>query len=149
MLFKFLESSLFEITSPPIKEEESKEYNAYRVGLNNKTVLFRCAKITPTKLGQFVTVWKRPHKEIAPIDEMDDIDFVVVCLVDGEKKGVFVFPKKALLAHNVFSKNGAGGKRAFRVYPSWVTVDAKDAIKTQKWQLQYFSPTWSDIFLPD
>jgi len=41
------------------KEEESDEYSAFRFSLNNKKICYREAKITPTKTGQFVTLWKR------------------------------------------------------------------------------------------
>ncbi len=30
------------------------------------------------------------------------------------------------------------GKRAIRVYPKWDVAEIKQAIKTQKWQLDYF-----------
>ena len=40
-------------------EKESSEYCAHRFEINNKKILFRQAKITPTKIGQFVTLWKR------------------------------------------------------------------------------------------
>ena len=36
--------------------------------------------------------------------------------------------------------NGKGGKRAIRVYPPWVKPVAKEAVRTQHWQLQYFRP---------
>ena len=39
-----------------IKEEESSEYGAYFFDLNSLSVRFRVAKITPTKVGQFVTL---------------------------------------------------------------------------------------------
>ena len=34
--------------------------------------------------------------------------------------------------------NGKGGKRAIRVYPPWVKPVAKEAVRTQQWQLRYF-----------
>ena len=36
--------------------------------------------------------------------------------------------------------NGKGGKRAIRVYPPWVKPVAKEAVRTQQWQLRYFLP---------
>ena len=38
------------------QENESHDYDACTFLLNNKYVLFRSAKITPTKNGQFVTL---------------------------------------------------------------------------------------------
>jgi hypothetical protein len=37
-------------------EAESAEYGAYTFELNDLSVRFRVAKITPTKIGQFVTL---------------------------------------------------------------------------------------------
>jgi hypothetical protein len=48
----------FELSNIEI-EKESSEYCAYRFEINTKKILFRQAKITPTKTGQFVTLWKR------------------------------------------------------------------------------------------
>ena len=45
------------------KELESKEYQACRFNLNNKHIICRTAKITPKKVGQFVTFWKRKKKQ--------------------------------------------------------------------------------------
>lgn len=42
--------------SKPIPERESAEYGAYIFQLNSANVRFRVAKITPTKIGQFVTL---------------------------------------------------------------------------------------------
>lgn len=43
-------------------ETESLEYAACSFKLNSMSVKFRVAKITPTKIGQFVTLWKRVSK---------------------------------------------------------------------------------------
>lgn len=42
------------------REVASSEYGACRLGLDDYTIVFRVAKTTPTKIGQFVTIWKRP-----------------------------------------------------------------------------------------
>ena len=55
----------FELSNIEI-EKESAEYAAHRFEINNLKILFRQAKITPTKVGQFVTLWKRT-KEKDPI----------------------------------------------------------------------------------
>ncbi len=130
------------LTSDPISEPESTDYGACYFGLNHKKVLFRIAKTTPTKIGQFVTLWKRPSPkgEIAPFDLSDDISFAIIHVSDGMHHGQFIFDQKILLSKGVMSKNHQGGKRAIRVYPAWTRPTAKDAIKTQAWQLQYFLP---------
>mgnify|MGYP005636548633 CR=1 FL=1 len=120
-------------------EKESTEYGAGSFTLNDKKVLFRIAKITPTKIGQFVTVWKRNQQGITePFADQDSIDFLIVCTKKEDKFGLFVFPKSILLQKSVFSKNEKGGKRGFRLYPSWDITTNKQAQKTQQWQLDYF-----------
>ena len=64
------------ITTAPVAEPESAEYGAYRFGLNDKNIVFRVAKTTPTKIGQFVTLWKRQNAGdvIMPFDTTDSIE---------------------------------------------------------------------------
>jgi hypothetical protein len=120
-------------------EQESTEYGASSFTLNNKKILFRVAKITPTKVGQFVTVWKRNQEKITePFSDQNNIDFLMVCTKKDDQLGLFVFPKSILLQKGIFSKNGTGGKRGFRLYPSWDVTTNKQAQKTQQWQLSYF-----------
>ncbi len=107
--------------------------------MNNKRIQFRVAKITPTKIGQFVVFWKRDAAGVTvPYDMADPIDFFVVSVSHGDHVGQFVFPKLALLEQGYVSHNGVGGKRAMRVYPAWDKTDNKQATKTQAWQLKYF-----------
>lgn len=129
-----------EATRAPQREQESGEYGACRLGLDGRAVVFRVAKTTPTKIGQFVTIWKRPTSsdEIAPLDSGDGVDVVIVSVADATHSGQFVFDRNALLKHGVMSRDGQGGKRAIRVYPPWSKPVAKDAIRTQQWQLRYF-----------
>lgn len=128
------------LTEMVVREAESAEYGAARFALNGHKVVFRTAKTTPTKLGQFVTIWKRPTPDgdIAPLDSRDGIAFVLVGVSDAMHKGLFVFDQAVLVAKGVFSSAGEGGKRAMRVYPPWVQLTAKAAIVTQRWQCRYF-----------
>jgi len=128
------------LTQEARREPESAEYEACRLGLDDQVVVFRVAKTTPTKIGQFVTLWKRPTptSEIAPFDTGDGVAFVVVSVADDTHRGQFVFDQKILAAKGVMSVDGVGGKRAIRVYPPWARPVAKQAIKTQQWQLKYF-----------
>ena len=120
-------------------EKESAEYGASSFTLNDKKILFRVAKITPTKVGQFVTVWKRNSKGITePFSDQSNIDFLMVCTKKEDLFGLFIFPKSTLLEKRIFSKNGTGGKRGFRLYPSWDVTTSKQAQKTQQWQLEHF-----------
>ena len=128
----------FKLTEPQI-DDESAEYHACNFKINNKFVKYRIAKITPTKTGQFVTIWKRkPKKPIQPYDVSDDIDLFVVTVKTKNNLGQFVFSKSTLVKQKVLSVNGKGGKRALRVYPPWDKVTSAQAKKTQEWQLKFF-----------
>lgn len=136
-------------SATPAREAESAEYGACRLDLAGLSLAFRVAKSTPTKIGQFVTIWKRPtpHADIAPLDGADGVDVVVVSVAEaghGGQHGQFVFDRAVLLAKGVMSQDGVGGKRAMRVYPPWTSPVAKDAIRTQQWQLRHFLPLQTD-----
>lgn len=130
------------VTTPAFREAESAEYGACRLALDGRNVVFRVAKTTPTKVGQFVTLWKRPtpDAEIAPLDSGDAVDLVIVSVGDADHRGQFVFPQKILVDKGVMSRAHQGGKRAIRVYPPWSKPVVQEAVRTQKWQLPYFLP---------
>lgn len=121
-------------------DSESIEYKAAHFNVNNYNIVYRVGKITATKIGQFVTFWKRPKigLPIIPFDFSDDIDFLIVNVSDGTNCGQFIFNKEVLVEQKIMSKNNKGGKLAFRLYPAWVKPTSKMAIKTQQWQLQHF-----------
>lgn len=120
-------------------EIEGKEYDACQFELNGRNVISRSSKITPKKIGQFVTFWKRNSKGItAPYSEKDSIDFFVINVKGKGRFGQFVFPKSALLKNGILSTQKKDGKRGFRVYPIWDEPQNKQAKKTQAWQLKYF-----------
>jgi hypothetical protein len=120
-------------------EMESKEYAACRFQLNGLNILYRHAKVTPKKAGQFVTFWKRSDNgPIAPFSETDMMNFYTVSVSNGTELGQFVFPKSVLIEKGIISTEKNAGKRAFRVYPSWYVLLNKQAQKTQNWQLTYF-----------
>lgn len=118
---------------------ESKKYEALHFRLNNHRIEFRSAKITPKKIGQFVTFWKRLGTgPIMPFDGADAIDFFMVSVEKDNYCGLFIFPQAVLAATGVISIDGKGGKRAMRIYPPWHATDSKQSQITQKWQLNYF-----------
>lgn len=120
-------------------EKESADYNACQLLLNEKKALFRTAKITPTKTGQFVTLWKRiPKGPIAPFAIEDNFDLVIINTETENHFGQFVFPKSILIEKGIFSTASKEGKRAIRVYPPWDKTTSKQAQQTQQWQLKYF-----------
>lgn len=123
----------------PFMEKESVDYNAHQFQLDNLNVVFRTAKITPTKIGQFVTLWKRiGNGPIQPFDFSDAVDFFVVNVKTENRLGQFVFPKAVLLKQGVLTSELREGKRAIRVYPPWDVTLSKQAQKTQRWQLECF-----------
>ena len=125
--------------SLPEKEKESADYGAYSFQLNNKSIVFRAAKITPTKIGQFVTLWKRiGNGPIQPFDFTDAIDLIVISVRKENRVGQFIFPKSMLCEKGIISTTAKEGKRAIRVYPPWDEAINKQAQKTQQWQLDYF-----------
>lgn len=127
------------ILSQPQQEAESADYDAYHFYLNTNCICYRKAKITPTKTGQFVTLWKRNKTGIIePFDFLDSIDFVIITVRKDDLLGQFIFPKSILLEKGIFSTATKEGKRATRVYPPWDETTSKQAQKTQQWQLDYF-----------
>lgn len=121
------------------QEEESKDYSASRFTLGAKKVVFRTSKITPKKIGQFVTIWKRiGNGPIMPFDINDNVDLFIIQVQQGNKQGQFIFPKQLLLSKDLVSHNSKGGKRAMRVYTPWDKPTSNQAVKTQQWQQGYF-----------
>lgn len=60
-------------------EQESQEYDACTFDLYDKHIHYRTAKITPKKIGLFVTFWKRSGAgPIEPFDVTDQFDFLIV-----------------------------------------------------------------------
>ena len=120
-------------------EQESKEYKACRFQLKNHTIICRDSKITPKKVGQFVTFWKRiENGPISPFEEQDTFDYFIINVQKGDLLGQFVIPKEVLIKKGIISTQKKEGKRGFRVYPPWDKATSKQATKTQKWQLLYF-----------
>ncbi len=120
-------------------EDESTEYGACRFKLNGISIIYRAAKITPTKVGQFVTIWKRNEQGITePFHSADDMDAVIISVRNGENFGQFIFPKTVLVEKGIISTNNKEGKRGIRVYAPWDKAINKQAIETQSWQTNYF-----------
>lgn len=126
-------------TSELVQQKESLAYRACHFSLNNMQIAFRVAKTTPTKIGQFVTLWKRTKEgPIAPYDLSDSVNLFVVYVQEKEKFGQFVFPINVLISKNIVSVNKKGGKRAIRVYAPWIRTTSIQAVKTQNWQIKHF-----------
>lgn len=120
-------------------ENESQEYQAARFKLNENRIVYREGKITPKKIGQFVTFWNRnPDGLTEALHESDDFDFYIITVINNERTGQFIFPKSALIKYGIISTTKKAGKRGFRIYPCWDKPISVQAVKTQSWQLGYF-----------
>ena len=81
------------VCSRPSPEPESADYCAHSFSVNGSSVRFRTARTTPTKVGQFVTLWVRSMSgPIRPLDAGHDPDLVVISSGDTRQFRQFVFP---------------------------------------------------------
>lgn len=121
------------------KDLECDECVGYNFNVNEFSIKFRKAKITPKKVGQFVTLWKRNSaKQTEPFNENDAFDYYIIATEEDSKLGFYIFPKSILIEKNILTSIKKEGKRGFRVYPNWVKPENKQAEKTQNWQQDYF-----------
>lgn len=122
------------------EEAQNADYGAGIFQLNSKSIRFRVAKITHTKIGQFVAFWEKDkHDKNQPFSYAKATDLLVINTFTSDNHwGQFVFPKEVLLKQNILKTATTKGKMAIRVYPKWEKPTSKQAIDTQKWQLDYF-----------
>jgi hypothetical protein len=122
------------------KDEDSVKHDGCSYIMDENKVIYRKACITPIKAGQFVTLYTRTKLGvIRPYDIADDFDIVIIYVKSKKHRGLFIFNKTVLNNHDVISGNSQLGKRAMRVYAPWDKVTSPQAIKTQQWQLEYFT----------
>lgn len=122
------------------EEKQNAKYGAGTFQLSFKTVRFRVAKITPTKIGQFVAFWEKDeNNKNQPYSYEGAPDLLVITTFKSDNEfGQFIFPKEILFNQNILRSDSSKGKMAIRVYPSWDITTNKQAMKTQEWQLPYF-----------
>jgi hypothetical protein len=139
-LNKIRENNKGDFSKPKLHPEAS-DYEGCEYHFNKQKIYQRTAKITPTKIGQFVTLWKRNKENITePINDSSDLKFVIIICIFKGKSGRFLFPRKTLIDKKIMSsvEYKSKGKRGFRVYPTWDKPTSKQAIATQAWQVEYF-----------
>lgn len=135
VIFKTLQLNLSNIET----DLECEEYFGYNFSLTTLKIKFRKAKITPTKNGQFVTLWRRNSEgKTEPFNASDNFDFYIIAAEKDTQFGFFIFPKKVLVEKQILTINQKEGKRGFRVYPNWDEPESKQAEKTKSWQTKYF-----------
>ncbi|MCT3046360.1 MepB family protein [Leuconostoc mesenteroides] len=121
------------------EESQNNEYEGTTLFVGNKSLRTRLAKKTPTKQGYFVVLWEKDDRgQNKPFDAYNSPELLVVCVIDNQQKGVFIFPKVLLVQQKILSSQQTKGKMAFRVYPDWVVELNKTAQRTQTWQKNYF-----------
>ncbi len=132
------------------EEPQNSDYGAGIFQLNSKSVRFRVAKTTPNKIGQFVSFWEKDsaYKNQAFSYEKATDLLVINTFSNNDRFGQFVFPKEVLVQQKILKTATTKGKMAIRVYPIWDTPTSKQAIETQKWQLEYFIETDKTNNLP-
>lgn len=138
-----LEKLLIEISGKGItnltSDAECQEYLGFNFKIGRLNFKFRKSKITPKKVGQFVTLWKRnTENETEPFNETDNFDYYIFASEQDSKFGFFIFAKQVLIDQGILSSKFKEGKRGFRLYPAWCKTANKQADKTQAWQSKYF-----------
>ncbi|MBD8005068.1 MepB family protein [Bacillus norwichensis] len=139
-LFRDIMNEVGSIDSFVLKREaQNSEYEGLLLIINKHVYRSRLAKLTPKKKGYFVAFWEKDTKGINQAYSYENSpEKLIVSVIDNERRGQFIFPKKALLKYGILKSPKQKGKMALRVYPSWVTELNTNAAKTQTWQVEYF-----------
>ena len=102
-------------------EPKNAAYEGACFQLNGQTYRSRLAKLTPKKAGYFIVFWEKDanvHNQ--PYDFATSPDQLIISVIDGHRKGLFLFPNSVLLDKGILSGQQTTGKMASRVYPRWV-----------------------------
>lgn len=87
-----------------VLDNESEEYYGCNFQMNQLNFKFRKSKITPKKVGQFVTLWKRNNEnQTAPFHENDNFDYYLIASEQENKLGFFLFTKIVLIEKQILS----------------------------------------------
>ncbi|MGO1673848.1 MAG: MepB family protein [Canibacter sp.] len=123
-----------------VPEEQSSDYESGMVALDSGIWRIRTARITPTKPGAFVAVWRRSSSGTTePFDSADDCEGLMVFVSEAGRFGVFAFTREHLTTLGIVQSSLTQGKRGFRVYPSWSTNLNAQAVRTQRAQANAFT----------
>lgn len=128
------------IAATGVPEEQGGDYEAGRIQIDGAPWRIRTARITPTKPGAFVAVWRRgPDGSTEPFGDADDCAGLLVFVIDGPRFGVFRFTREHLRELGILSGSSSPGKRGFRLYPAWCTELNPQATRTQRAQAKAFT----------
>jgi len=131
-------------TQPIVQpEDQNSDYESGIALVSGQWWRIRAARITPTKPGAFVAVWKRDeHGATRPFTAGESLAGLLVFVedrVEGEERfGMFRFTPEQLVSLGYVSSSSKAGKRGFRVYPSWCTGLKSQALRTQRGQAAAF-----------
>ncbi|MGM7775419.1 MepB family protein [Arthrobacter sp. KNU-44] len=121
-------------------EEQNSDYESGVARIGNEQWRIRTARITPTKPGAFVAVWKRGEGgSTRPFTAEESMSGLLVFVEEQERFGVFQFTKPHLISFGYVSSDLHPGKRGFRVYPEWCSGLNPQASRTQRAQGVAFS----------
>lgn len=116
-------------------EEQNSDYESGIVRIGKEQWRIRTARITPTKPGAFVAVWKRSESGTTrPFTVDESMSGLLVFVTEEDRLGVFQFTTAHLVTLGYVSSHLHPGKRGFRVYPSWCTDLNSQASRTQRAQ---------------
>lgn len=139
MDFRTLFSQLHIPITGVTAETNNGAYGGELLETSRGKIRLRTGKVTPTKPGFFVTVWRRTDGgETEPFPSDDGADFLVITVRGERGSGMFIFPTAALAVRGVVSVRGKGGKRGFRLYPPWLQALNPTATRSQSWQSEFF-----------
>ncbi|WP_084697609.1 MepB family protein [Glaciibacter superstes] len=123
-------------------ETQSSDYESGMVLLESGLWRIRTGRITPTKPGAFVAVWRRlDDGSTVPFGADDPAVGLHVFVEEQDHFGVFQFAAEQLASLGISQTEQSPGKRGFRVYPSWSTGLNRQAARSQKAQ----SPAFRDL----
>jgi len=147
--FQQIEVQLSQFTNKKITDfatdAECLEYSGCNFKLDDLKIKYRQAKVTPKKVGLFVTLWKRnAENKTEPFNENDPFDFYIIAVKQEDYSGFFIFPKDVLSEKGILTNSKKEGKRGFRVYPDWTETANNQATKTKAWQTNYFINCYQD-----
>ncbi|MEV7972171.1 MepB family protein [Cellulomonas sp. NPDC089187] len=123
-------------------EAQSSDYQAGLAAIDGEDWRIRTARVTPTKPGAFVAVWRRAADGgTEPFPASDPVAGLLVLVEDDDRFGAFRFTASHLASLGVTSGPGRPGLRGFRVYPSWCEGLNPQATRTQAAQ----APAWTRL----
>ncbi|MFJ6416826.1 MepB family protein [Paeniglutamicibacter sp. NPDC091659] len=129
----------------PDPNPEARAYSGCSLALNGAHgaeihVVFRSAKVTPTKAGLFVTLWQRDAGGVTrPYTAGDDVDEFWIAAETKHGYGCFKFPAHELAKAGILATAKKPGKRGFRLYTPWDTDLNAGATKAWAWQRGFFT----------